>query len=78
MNASGVGPHLLRGYVYIFRGVAEKTQVRQPPLLHAACISKLSLRAPHSAEAAVWFVSFLPRLPLSLSPLKTQTNACNK
>ena len=71
MNASGVSPHLLRAFVCVFRGEAEKTQIRQPPLLHAARISKFSLRAPHSAEAAVWLVSFLPRLSFSLLPLKT-------
>ena len=60
MNASGVGPHLLGAFVYVSRGEEEKTQVRQPLLLHAARISKFSLRGPHLAEAAVW-----PRLSLS-------------
>ena len=60
MNASGVSSHLFRPFVYVFRGEAEKTQVRQPPLLHAARISKFSSRAPQSAEAAVWAVSLRP------------------
>ena len=62
MNASVVGPHLLSAFIYISRGETAKTQVREAPLLHAARISKFSLRAPHSPEAAVWSVSFLPRL----------------
>ena len=33
MNASGVSPHWLRAFVYVFRGEAEKTQIRQPHLL---------------------------------------------
>ena len=73
MNSHDVGHHLylLRAFVYVFRGDAEKTQVRQPPLLHAARISKFSLGAPHSAGAAVWPVSFLFRLSLCFTPLKT-------
>ena len=67
MNANGVGPHLLRASVYDFRGEAEKTPFRQPPLLHAARISKFSLHAPHSAEAAVWPVTLLPRLSFTLA-----------
>ena len=62
MNISGVSTHLLLAFVYVFRGEAEETQVRQPPLLHAVRISEFSLRAPHSAEAAVGPASFLPRL----------------
>ena len=48
MNATGVDPHACRlrqpSFVYVFGGEAEKTLVRQPPLLHAARISKFSLR----------------------------------
>ena len=65
MNAGGVSPHLLRVFVYLFRGEAKKIQVRPPPLLHAALISIFSLRAPQSAEAAVWPVFFAS--PLSLT-----------
>ena len=45
------------------RSEAGKTQVRQLPLLHAARISKFSLREPHSV--------YVPRLSLSLTSLKT-------
>ena len=75
MNANGVGPHLRLAFFYAFRGEAEKTQVRQPPLLHAALISNFRLHAPHSAEAAVWPVSFLPRLSLSLTPFDNVNKA---
>ena len=50
------------------RRKAEQTQVKPPPLLHAARISKFTLLAPYSAETAVWPVSFL----------KTQTKRAAK
>ena len=65
MLAECVSPRLLHAFVYVFRGEARKTQVKQLPLLHAGRIPKFSLRAPHSAEVAVWPMSFLPRLSLT-------------
>ena len=64
MNTSGVSPHLLRAFVYIFKGEAEKTQVRQPPLLHAARISKFS-HARRTQSRRLSGLSFLPRLSLT-------------
>ena len=82
MNANSVGTHSLRAFVYVFRGESEREtrQKRQPPLLHAARISKFSLRAPPSAEATVWPASFLPDLSLiqAFANVNKALSACQR